>query len=147
MRHGARWFTIEGMRGIAAIALFATGCSFAGVRGPSSRVDPLPLDRPRVSCTESALLPSLDALGGAAALAAAAGGVLFENVSESGEPENFTRYYAGPLLGAALVYFVSAGFGNRRITWCSDANERLAEQREAVRPVEVEEPAVPDSEP
>src|SRR5688572_18889673 len=94
------------------------GCSFVGVRGPSDRVGALPA---KLSCTESPLLPSLDAAGGALAFAVAGAGVILEQASDNNEPENFTKYYAGPLVAAGILYFIAASFGNTRITWCTDA--------------------------
>ena len=107
----------------ALVLLLAGGCSFVGVRGPSDRIGALPA---KLSCTESALLPSLDALGGAAAFAVAGGGVILEQASDDGEPESFTKYYAGPLVAVGVIYFIAASFGNNRITWCTDAKERMA---------------------
>jgi hypothetical protein len=120
-----------------------TACSFAGVRGPSSRVGLVPNDPSELKCTESALLPSLDALGGALAISAAGGGILIEQTSEDGSLDNFTKYYAGPLIAAGILYFVSASFGNNRITWCTDAKERSMRARDAVRPIELPAPTRP----
>lgn len=120
------------------LAAVATGCSFALVRGPSDRIGLLPDDPAKLKCSDSSLFPGLDALAGAAAIAVAGGGVVLEQTSEDGKPENFTKYYAGPLVVLGIIYFVSASFGNRRITWCSDARERIIKARDSVRPIELE---------
>jgi hypothetical protein len=123
------------MRSIALLALLGTGCSFFAVRGPSQRVEVLPSDGTIIKCTESGLLPVLDTAGGVAAVSVAVAGVIAEQTSDDGDPENFTRYYAGPLALAAIAYFISATYGNTRVTWCTDANERLRKPDERVLPV------------
>jgi|LNFM01.2.fsa_nt_gb hypothetical protein len=113
------------MRSLALVlALAVTGCSFIGVRGPNERVGRPPKRREDLNCTTSAALPGLDGLAGTAAIGAAGIGTLFEQVSEDGEPDGFTKYAAGPLFVGALVLFISASFGNTRVTWCSDAKDR-----------------------
>lgn len=111
-----------------------TGCSFAGVRGPARTVEP-PTDPSAIHCTESGVLPALDALGGAAAISVIGGGILLEHTSEDGEPEHFTAYYAGPLLAVAIAYFWSASFGTDRITRCTELKEQASQVRAIVRPV------------
>jgi hypothetical protein len=123
------------MRSVALLALFGTGCSFFAVRGPAQRIEVLPSDGRPIKCTESGLVPILDTVGGVAAVVAAGTGVLLEQTSEDGEPENFTLYYAGPLVVGAIVYFVSATRGNTRVTWCTDANDRIRKPDERVIPI------------
>lgn len=124
----------------AVLAVLATGCSFVGVRGPSNRVGLVPEDPDDLTCTESTLLPSLDALGGALAISVAGGGIIIEQTSDEGDLEDFTKLYAGPLVALGILYFVSASWGNNRITWCTDARERSIKARDAIRPVELPEP-------
>jgi hypothetical protein len=124
----------------ALLALVASGCSFVAVRGPGQRVGLLPEDPAQLRCSEDSLFPSLDALGGAAAIAVAGGGIVLEQTSEDGKPENFTKYYAAPLVALAIVYFISASYGNNRITWCSEAKERITKARDGVRPVDLGPP-------
>lgn len=119
---------------LLALAVSA-GCSFVGVRGPADRVGVLPDDPAKLKCTESTLLPSLDAVGGIVGVLAAGAGVVLEQTSEDGEPQNFTKYYAGPIALGAILYFVSASYGNNRITWCTDARERIEANRSVVVPV------------
>ena len=119
-----------------AFVLALTGCSFVGVRGPSDRMGLLPDDPSKLKCTESAFFPSMDALGGAAAFAVAGGGVIIEQASDDGDLENFTKYYAGPLVAIGVLYFIAASYGNERITWCTDARDRMDANRSIVRPVQ-----------
>src|SRR5688572_27664634 len=100
--------------GVMAVGLGLAGCSFAFVRAPARLSEP-PTDPAAVKCNDSGLFPTLDALGGAAAISVAGGGVILEKGSEDGEPENFTAYYAGPLLAVAIVYWAAATFGTNRI--------------------------------
>lgn len=117
------------MRSLALVlALATTGCSFVGVRGPNERMSRAPQRREDLTCTTSSVLPGLDGLAGTAALGAAGIGTLFEQVSEDGEPEGFTKYAAGPLFVAAVTLFISASFGNTRVTWCTDAKDRAGNQ-------------------
>jgi hypothetical protein len=123
------------MRVLALGLLLATGCSFVLVKGPSERIDMLPQGVTHIDCAESSLVPLVDTVAGVAAISAAGVGILVEQTSDDGKPENFTKYYAGPLAVAAIVYLVSASRGNTRVTWCSDANDRLRKPDERVVPI------------
>lgn len=96
----------------------ATGCSFVGVRGPVGYGSEPAADPSSVKCTDSDVLPTLDAIGGAAALAVAGGGFIIEQTSSSGDLHNFTKYYVGPLVVASIVYFISTNFGSKRVERC-----------------------------
>ncbi len=98
----------------------SSGCSFFGVQGPLSAASEVAPD-PTAQCTESDTLPAIDALGGAAALAVAGGGFIIEQTSNTGELHNFTTYYAGPLVVAAILYFVSTSVGTNRVERCHEA--------------------------
>lgn len=126
------------MRLVALVAL--AGCSFAGVRAPAAKIDPITLRVESVRCNDSSLLPSLDALAGAAAIAASGGGVILEHTTSKERYDNFTLYYAGPLLALAITYWWSASFGNDRISRCSDLKERHNSVRPIVRPIEDDNP-------
>jgi hypothetical protein len=96
----------------------ATGCSFVGVRGPVGYGNEPAADPSTVKCTDSDVLPTLDAIGGAAALAVGGGGFIIEQTSSSGDLHNFTKYYAGPLVVASIIYFISTSFGTNRVQRC-----------------------------
>jgi hypothetical protein len=97
------------------------GCSFVGVKAPRRPPDDgRPYDARAVKCNDSAVLPTIDALGGAASLAAAGGGILVEELSETGKFHNFKYYYAAPLVALGILYFYSASFGTSRVTRCSE---------------------------
>jgi hypothetical protein len=122
------------MRFVALVAL--AGCSFVGIRAPSSRIDPLTTRADAIKCNESTLLPSIDALGGAAAISVAGGGVLLEQTTDKSRYDHFTLYYAGPLLALAITYWYSAAFGNARVTRCTELKEKARLIQPAVRPIE-----------
>lgn len=122
------------MRSVALVLV--AGCSFVGVRGPARTAGQPPGDPGSIKCTESDVLPALDALGGAVALGVMGGGILLEQTSEDGEPENFTLYYAGPALAVAIAYFWSASYGTSRVSRCTELKEQLSKVKEAVRPIE-----------
>ncbi|HEY0250218.1 MAG TPA: hypothetical protein VGC41_01785 [Kofleriaceae bacterium] len=105
------------MKAVLAV-LCATGCSFIGVRGPVGYGDQPAANPASVHCTDSDALPALDALGGAAALAVAGGGFIIEQTSSSGDLHNFTKYYAGPLVVASILYFISTSYGSTRVERC-----------------------------
>jgi len=105
------------------LVLAATGCSFFLVKGPAQRVDVVGPGYDK--CTESPVVPVVDVIGGLALASAAVGGVILEQADDEFEPKNFGKYYAGPLVVGAIVYFVAASRGNNRITWCSDLKERV----------------------
>ena len=94
-----------------------SGCSFFGVQGPIASGSVVPPD-PKATCTDSDTLPALDAIGGTAALAVAGGGFIIEQTSDIGDLRNFTKYYAGPLVIAAILYFVSTSVGTNRVERC-----------------------------
>jgi len=121
---------------ICVLALLA-GCSFVGVRAPSRSSDPSTADPSAIRCNDSGLLPGLDALGGAAAIALTGGGILYEHTTD--KADHFTKYYAGPSLALAILYFYSASFGTDRISRCSDLKERAAQVKVIVRPVDFDE--------
>ncbi|MBV8757891.1 MAG: hypothetical protein JO257_11460 [Deltaproteobacteria bacterium] len=106
-----------------ALLVLLAGCSFIGVHGPGALPDPLP-PAEQIHCTTDDLLPSVDALGGAAALAAAVGGVIIEHTSASGEPRDFTKYYMTPLIVVGIVYFVAASHGTDKVETCQAAKDR-----------------------
>ena len=108
------------MRVLAALAL--AGCSFIGVQGPGALPDPAP-PPDQIRCTTSDFLPSIDAFGGAAAMAAAVGGVIIEHTSETGAPHDFTKYYMTPLVVAGIIYFVAASKGTHRVEQCQVAKD------------------------
>ncbi len=131
--------TIVAMRYVALAAAFAlTGCSFVGVRAPSKSIDPATMRPEQIKCNESTLLPSLDALGGAAAISVMGGGIILEGTTEKARYDNFTLYYAGPLLVTAIVYWYSASFGNNRASRCTELKETAARVQPVVRPLDKE---------
>ena len=113
------------MRRLLALATSGAlaGCSFIGVRGPGALPDPPP-PSDQIHCTTDDLLPSVDALGGAAALATAVGGVIIEHTSASGAPHDFTKYYMTPLIVVGIVYFIAASKGTHRVEQCQAAKDR-----------------------
>lgn len=123
------------MRAVVLLAALA-GCSFVGVRAPSKSIDPATMRPEQIKCNESAVLPSLDALGGAAAISAMGGGLILQYTTENDRYDHFTAYYAGPLLAAAIIYWYSASFGNSRVSRCTDLKETAGKVQPVVRPVE-----------
>jgi hypothetical protein len=122
------------MRFVALVAL--AGCSFVGVRAPSKSIDPATMRPEQIKCNDSALLPSLDALGGAAAISAMGGGLILQYTTERERYDHFTLYYAGPLLVGAIVYWYSASFGNNRISRCTELKEKAGRVVPVVRPID-----------
>lgn len=124
------------MRSLLASVLFVTvtGCSFVGVRGPARTTEP-PTNPDAIRCTESGVLPGLDALGGAAAIALVGGGVIDEITSEDGS-ETFDILYAAPVLALGLAYFYSASWGNDRTTRCTELKEQARKVQPVVRPID-----------
>lgn len=108
---------------LAACAAIASGCSFIGVQGPGALPDPSP-PADQIHCTTADFLPSIDALAGAGALVAAAGGTIIEHTSESGSPHDFGKYYMLPLVAVGIVYFVAASTGTHRVEQCEVAKDR-----------------------
>ena len=82
------------------------------------------MDPHDVHCNDSSLIPSLDALGGAAAIAASGAGILVEHTSE--HLDHFTLYAAGPLLVLGIVYFYSGSFGTNHVERCQELKDAAA---------------------
>ena len=110
--------------GAVLIAIAATGCSFFLVKGPAQRVDVIGPGAD-TGCTETPVVPVVDAIGGLALGGAAVGGVILEATNSDSAPANFGKYYAAPLVIGSIVYFVAASMGNSRVTWCVDMKERI----------------------
>jgi hypothetical protein len=126
------------MRFVALLAL--AGCSFVGVRAPSPKLDPSTMSADQIKCNDSSLLPSLDALGGAAAISIAGAGVILEHTTKRERYDDFTLYFAGPMLALAITYWWSASFGNNRISKCSDLKERAGATRPVILPIKDDGP-------
>jgi hypothetical protein len=108
------------MKVVALLAL--AGCSFIGVKGPGALPDPSP-PADSIHCTTSDVLPTLDALGGAAAIATSAGGVIAEETGKQGAFAHWEMYYALPLLAVSVVYFVSSSHGTHAVEQCAVAKD------------------------
>ncbi len=100
---------------LAACSMLA-GCSFVLVKDPP-RVAP-GTDPAKVNCSQSSLIPGIDAIGGAAAIAAAAAGVVLEHTSSDGSPKRFDLYFAGPLVVLGIIYFYAASGGTDAVEAC-----------------------------
>jgi hypothetical protein len=117
-----------GVKALLAIVC-ATGCSFFGVRATTwTRSEPAP-NPAALDCTDSDTLPAIDAIGGAAALAGAGGGFIIEQTQDN-ELHNFTKYYLGPLVAVAIVYFIATSYGTNRVEGCRAAKgEGISEEQ------------------
>lgn len=103
------------------VACALTGCSFVGVRGPVHTAVPTQ-DPKSIKCTDSSLLPSVDAVLGSIGVGAAIfGSIVDQTVAHTDLPDHFTKYYAGPLVVLGLAYLWSASFGTNRVEACTDA--------------------------
>jgi len=131
----------------ATLALALSGCSFVGIRAPSKSIDPSVMSPAQIKCNESSLLPSIDALGGAAAISVMGGGIILEGTTKRDRYDDFTLYYAGPLLALAIGYWWSASFGTTRATRCTDLKETAGRVRPVVRPVGDEGKPAPQTDP
>lgn len=130
----------------ALAVLCCTGCSFIGVRAPAHPPDNgKPIDPRTIHCNDSGLLPAIDALGGAGALAVAGGGLIVEGTSDTGSLKNW-KYTAAPgLVVAAIIYFYAAGWGTDRVSRCADLKDG-ANAVVPVRPIEMDSPGKPKPE-
>ena len=118
------------------MAVCLVACSFVGVSMPTVEAGATPGAPRTIHCSESSVLPALDAVGGALALSGAAVGVFREQFKDSEKPEHFSLFYAGPLVVLAITYWYSAAFGTARVSRCSQLKEEAAQVREVVRPIE-----------
>ena len=108
------------MRALAFVAL--AGCSYIGVKGPGALPDPPPA-ADSIHCTTSDALPTLDALAGAGALAAATAGVVAEETGSHGAFDHWEKYYVVPLLAVGVAYFVSSSHGTHAVEQCAVAKD------------------------
>lgn len=119
-----------------SVAVCLLACSFVGVQMPTVEPGATPGSPRTIHCSDSGLLPALDAVGGALAMSGAAVGIFREQFKDSDKPEHFTLFYAGPLVVLAITYWYSAAFGTARVSRCSQLREEAAQVREVVRPIE-----------
>jgi hypothetical protein len=106
-----------------ACACALGGCSFIAVRGPVHSHAATPIQDPSlIRCTDSAVLPSLDAVTGSLGVGAALfGGIVDQTSAHTDLPDHYTRDFAGPLLAIGIAYLWSASFGTDRVEACVDA--------------------------
>lgn len=116
-------YRFAGMASIVGLALSSTGCSLVFVHGPPSGHESMPA----FACTESTVLPVLDAVGTAGSLVAAA-------TARDDDPDEDRGYLVPVLsaqqnvaanLGLAAALGVSAWVGFRRVAACREAQEAL----------------------
>lgn len=106
-----------GMRSRVLALVACVGCSFVGVHGPA--VDP---QASSATCTQSDLLPSIDAVVGTIGVAGALGGELADHLS--GHPmHNFELIVALPALVAGIAFLTSASHGTDRVEACRALRE------------------------
>ena len=106
------------MRWIAALAACSLlgGCSFLLVKDPPRVV--AGTDPAKVDCSTTSVIPGIDAIGGAAAIAASAGGIVLQHTSTDGSPRHFDLYFAAPLLVLGIIYFYAASGGTDAVEAC-----------------------------
>ena len=110
-------------RRVALLAVLSLGgCSFIGVKGPGALPDPPP-PADSIHCTTSDVLPTIDALAGAGALAAATAGIFAEETGSHGAFDHWELYAVTPLVAVAVAYFVSSSHGTREVERCAVAKD------------------------
>lgn len=108
------------LRLLAVLSL--AGCSFIGVKEPGALPDPPP-PADSIHCTTSDALPTVDALAGAGALAAATAGIFAEETGSHGMFDHWEKYYVVPLVAVGIVYFVSSNHGTHAVEQCAVAKD------------------------
>jgi hypothetical protein len=103
------------------LALALGSCSFFVVKGPPNEYVPA-----TVECTDSAVVPSIDAAGGVFAIAGAVGGEVVTQLTDH-KVAHYELFYALPLVVAGIVYLVASGHGTDKVQSC-----RAAKQGESV---------------
>jgi uncharacterized membrane protein YqgA involved in biofilm formation len=94
------------------LALALAGCSLFAVQGlPES------YNATTVTCTESDLVPSLDAVGGVLAIAGAVGGEFVTQLTDH-TVSHYELFYGLPLVVVGIVYLVAAGKGTAKVQRC-----------------------------
>jgi hypothetical protein len=101
---------------IAAALVVCASCSFVAVHGPVATPNK-PLE-----CTDSDVVPSIDAAAGALLVAGAIAGEVADHVS-SHPIQHFELIIGLPALVAGIVYFVSASHGTDKVSACRRAHE------------------------
>ena len=99
------------------LALALGGCSFFLVKGPPNEYVPA-----TVQCTDSDVIPSIDAAGGVFAIAGAVGGEFVTRLTDH-KVEHYELFYALPLVVAGIVYLVASGRGTEKVQNCRAARE------------------------
>jgi hypothetical protein len=102
------------------LALAGSSCSYVFVHAP----DPTAPD-PRATartCTDSTLVPSIDAAVGVLAIAGAGGGEIVDHET-SHTMHDYELIVGLPLLVVGIAYLVAASHGNAAVETCHAANE------------------------
>ena len=101
---------------LAVLASWALGsCSFFAVKGP-----PDVFVRATVECTDSDVVPSIDAAAGVFALAGAVGGEFVTQLTDH-KVEHYELFYGLPLVVAGIVFLVASGHGTEKVQSCRAA--------------------------
>jgi hypothetical protein len=99
------------------LVLALGGCSFFLVKGPPNEYVPA-----TVQCTDSDVVPSIDAVGGVFAIAGAVGGEFVTQLTDH-KVDHYELFYALPLVVAGIVYLVASSHGTEKVTSCRAAKE------------------------
>jgi len=94
----------------AGLLAFLASCSFVAVKGPQSTSKD-------VTCTDSDVIPALDAVAGALLISGAIGGEIADHLSA--HPIDHYELIIGlPALVAGIVYVVAASHGTDKVSAC-----------------------------
>jgi uncharacterized membrane protein len=109
-----------GAKATALLALAAwSGCSWFFVHVPDrTTADPQATAR---TCTDSSLVPSIDAAAGVLALAGAGGGEIVDHLT-SHSIHDYELVLGLPLVVVGIVYLIAASHGNDAVEACRAAS-------------------------
>jgi hypothetical protein len=101
-------------------ALLSSNCSFVFVHGPdTTAANPQATAK---GCTDSTLVPSIDALAGVLAIAGAGGGEIVDHET-SHTIHDYELVLALPLLTVGIAYLIAASHGTSAVENCHAATE------------------------
>jgi hypothetical protein len=113
------------MRGTrAGVLVLCASCSFVAVHGPTTTNS-----GPKSTCTDSALIPGIDAMTGALLVAGSIGGEIAAHVATKPFVSNYELVIGLPALVVGITYLVAASKGTNKVSNCQATKRGIQDER------------------
>jgi hypothetical protein len=108
----------------AGALVLCASCSFVAVHGPTATNYGA-----KSTCTESDLIPAIDAVAGALLVAGAIGGEIADHVASKPLASNYELVIGLPALVVGITYLVAAAGGTSKVSTCQATKRGLTDER------------------